>query len=326
MRTRQRPRDYYRGSPMVESDLIKELVFATLAIAVLALILAIVFSSPDEPPLTVKRTAHENPLSFAQNALAYLDGTSDISNYGPPYNNKSGSVQSLGPIAPQKWAGVQVPINPARDFVLNPLRTMAKSDPRIANALKTYSTADASQRARWEANLQKGLSAKGTRVVDGKLKVARGAYGPVLAMINGELRLGLDGALDSLLLGSSKFYQADYTRPLLFISSSEALNKLANSYNLQGDQWGVMNETGNWPGQAWLWLYTLLYQIPPYTTVWEANADLAAILTIGVLSLLLLLVPWIPGLRDIPRWLRVYRIIWRDHYRRVEGRRRERPS
>jgi hypothetical protein len=58
-------------------------------------------------------------------------------------------------------------------------------------------------------------------------------------MIKGELKLGLDGALDSLLLGSSKFYQADYTRPLLFISGSEALNKLASSYNLQGDQWGL---------------------------------------------------------------------------------------
>jgi hypothetical protein len=326
MRTRQRPQDYYRGYPMVESDLIKELTFATLAIAVLVLVLAVVFSSPDELPLTVKRVAQEAPLSFAQSTLGYLDGTSDISNYGPPYNNKSGSVQALGPIAPQKWAGVQVPINPARDFVLNPLHIMAKSDPRVASALKTYDAAGTSQRARWETNLRRGLSAKDARVVNGKLKVAPGDYGPVLAMINGELTLGLDGALDSLLLGSSRFYQSDYTRPLLFISDSDALNNLATSYNLQGDQWGVMNETGNWPGQAWLWLYTLLYQIPPYTTVWEANADLAAILTIGVLSLLLLLVPWIPGLRDIPRWLRVYRIIWRDHYRRVEGRRRERSS
>ena len=57
MRTRQRPQDYYRGYPMVESDLIKELSFATLAIAVLALVLAVVFSSPDELPLTVKPAA-----------------------------------------------------------------------------------------------------------------------------------------------------------------------------------------------------------------------------------------------------------------------------
>ena len=30
--------------------------------------------------------------------------------------------------------------------------------------------------------------------------------------------------------------------------------------HLTGEQWGVMNETGSYPGQPWLWLYTLWYQ------------------------------------------------------------------
>ena len=36
--------------------------------------------------------------------------------------------------------------------------------------------------------------------------------------------------------------------------------------NLLGSQWGMMNETGAYPGQAWLWLYTFWYQVPfgPY--------------------------------------------------------------
>ena len=28
----------------------------------------------------------------------------------------------------------------------------------------------------------------------------------------------------------------------------------------------MMNETGNYPGQAWLWLYTFWYQIPPFSS------------------------------------------------------------
>ena len=28
----------------------------------------------------------------------------------------------------------------------------------------------------------------------------------------------------------------------------------------------MMNETGNYPGQAWLWLYTFWYQVPPFST------------------------------------------------------------
>ena len=320
MRSRQSPREYYRGYPMVESDLIKELVLATLALTVLVSVLAIVFSSPDEPALTIKRTAQEDPLSFAQNTLTYLENTSDVSTYGPPYNDATGSVQSLGPIAPQRWAGVQVPLNTAKDFVIEPLRTAARTDPAVARALETYEAASPAQRSAWEANLEKALSAKGAHVADGRVKVAPGDYGPILTMVDGEVRLGSTGALDGLLLSSGGFYQSDYTKPLLFISGSSTLDNLATSYNLQGDQWGVMNETGNWPGQAWLWLYTLLYQIPPFTTVWAASADLAAMLTITLLSLLLLLVPWIPGLRSLPRWLRVYRLIWREHYRRVEGR------
>jgi len=33
------------------------------------------------------------------------------------------------------------------------------------------------------------------------------------------------------------------------------------------------------------------------------------------LSVLLILVPFIPGLRSIPRKTRIYRVIWREHYR-----------
>jgi hypothetical protein len=76
-----------------------------------------------------------------------------------------------------------------------------------------------------------------------------------------------------------------------------------------------MNETGNYPGQAWLWLYTLFYQIPPYTTAWAANIDALAVLSVSILSLLLLFLPWLPGLNRLPRALKVYRLIWRDYYR-----------
>ena len=41
----------------------------------------------------------------------------------------------------------------------------------------------------------------------------------------------------------------------------------------------------------------------------------------SVLTLALILVPFIPGLRSIPRWIPFYRLIWRDYYRQVERRR-----
>jgi hypothetical protein len=36
----------------------------------------------------------------------------------------------------------------------------------------------------------------------------------------------------------------------------------------------------------------------------------------AALTLLLMFLPFIPGLRSIPRWIPIHRLIWRDYYRR----------
>ena len=52
----------------------------------------------------------------------------------------------------------------------------------------------------------------------------------------------------------------------------------------------------------------------------SANTDLAVVGVMLLLTALLLLVPFIPGLRDIPRWIPIHKLIWRRHY--AEMRRR----
>ena len=54
---------------------------------------------------------------------------------------------------------------------------------------------------------------------------------------------------------------------------------MATADHLTGAQWGVMNETGSYPGQPWLWLYTLWYQVPGFDN--SANVDLIAIYLTG---------------------------------------------
>jgi hypothetical protein len=114
-------------------------------------------------------------------------------------------------------------------------------------------------------------------------------------------------------LSQGQFYNTNYTKPLLFIASGSYLADLAQHQHLQGNQWGMMNETGNYPGQAWLWLYTMWYQVAPMNT--STNADLEVWAIMMVLTLALILLPFIPVLRSIPRWTRVYKLIWRRHYR-----------
>jgi hypothetical protein len=117
--------------------------------------------------------------------------------------------------------------------------------------------------------------------------------------------------LDGLLLSSNHFYQTDYSKPLLFINDGGYASSLAQAQHLTGNEWGMMNETGLYPGQTWLWLYTLCYQLPPFNQV--SYGDLLVVLMMVLLTTLLMLVPFIPGLRDIPRLVPIYRLIRRGY-------------
>jgi len=87
---------------------------------------------------------------------------------GPPYNHGSASVQYLGPVSLQDLAGVTIPIDTSRDYVLQPLSTMAETDPSLAGALQQFSQAAKGQQASWEQAYGGALAkatASGGRVV-----------------------------------------------------------------------------------------------------------------------------------------------------------------
>ena len=110
-------------------DLVKEFLIALVVVSVLVAGLAVIFSSPDEKPVTVKSWSTSDPSGFAQTAVTELDGTSPLTTYGPPYNT-AGTAQSIGPFSPAHWVGVHHPIDTANDFVIAPLRTLP-DQPRL---------------------------------------------------------------------------------------------------------------------------------------------------------------------------------------------------
>ncbi len=309
---------YYREIRMVPYDLVKELALATLAVLVLVVILAIAFSSPDVPSVTVAGWAQADPIDFVTTAVSEISGSSTTAEYGPPYNHADGSVQSLWFLHPQSWAGVHIAVNPAQQFILQPLQEAASGDPALANALSTFQSAASSQQTSWLDSYTSSLA--NATVNNGQVAVSGGNYGPVPVLMSGLLTLAQNGGIDGLLLVNNRFYQTDYTRPLLFIADGGYFEGLAKDQKLTGSQWGMMNETGRYPGQTWLWLYTAWYQVPPFNKdsgflgVNSANADLAVIVLMSLLSGVLMLTPFIPGLRDIPRWIPIHRLIWRKYY------------
>ena len=305
-------------------DLVKELAIAVGVVGLLAVLLAILFSSPDEKPSTLAQWSQTLPRNFATAAVKELNGTSGTAEYGPPYNH-NGEGQHAAFLYPQKWLGVSHPIDTTNDFVLGPLATVP-NDPALHAAIDEYKAAPAATKKAWgeayakpleeyEAAEEEGKPAPSTVTTDpatGAVTVRATGTGPLPTLIAGLAALARSGGLDGSLLTSSQFFQTDYTKPLLFMADGGLLEKRAEKDHLLGDQWGMMNETGSYPGQAWLWLYALWYQVEPFKS--SENADILVMIVMGVLSLAFILIPFIPVVNRLPRWIPIYKLIWREHY------------
>jgi hypothetical protein len=295
-------------------DLVKEFVIALTVMGLLTLALSVLFSSPDAKEISLQEWANAAPGDFVATASAELDGSSGTASYGAPYVDIPGAGQHMGPIRLQEWAGVRIPVNAAQDFVIGPLRTIPSPSVELRDALSTWSSATSEQQVAWASAYTEALD----KAPDGDpANVASGDYGPVPVLTSALLAQARSGALDGPVALGSLFYQTDYTKSVLFLADGSYLEDRARAENLGGDQSGMMNETGSYPGQEWLWLYTFWYQIKPFSdesNSWGANADAIIWTIMALLSLGLVLLPYIPGLRSIPRWVPVHRLIWRQWY------------
>jgi len=287
-------------------DLVKEMVVAGVILVIVTVALAASFGSLDEKAITLQDWAKAAPFDVVATATGELAGTTDSAGYGPPYNNVADG-QKLGPLALQKWGGVRIPVDSAQDLVLTPLEA-GTPDAALKDALSTWKAATADQQTAWATAYGDALAA----TPDGDpTTVAKGDYGPVPVMASSFLALATAGGLEQLI--SPNFYGGDRTKQLLLLADGSYLEDQARARSLGGDQWGMMNEAGNYPGQVWLGMMTFWYQIPAIgnsdngdALVWGATA----IIVLGFLFL-----PFLPGLRAIPEKIPVYKLVWRDYYR-----------
>ena len=259
-------------------------------------------------------------------AVSELAGTSASATYGPPYNT-GGDGQALGPITPQKWAGVRQPVDPANDFVVGPLSSQ-QQPADVAAALSQWSAATSDQQTDWATAYDTALNDPNGANGDAT-KVASGDYGPVPTMATGLVAMASSGALDGILAAQGKFFNTDTTKQILFLGDGSYLDDAATAAHLQGNEWGMMNETGNFPGQEWLQPFSFWYQLPIFNSsattgvaaTLTANADIYILLIIAIMMLVLILLPFIPGLRSIPRWIPIHKLVWRDYYARKAAKR-----
>lgn len=301
-----------RGIPMKPYDLLREGLIVFGVIAIIIVILAITYGSPDYPTVRGQDVAQRQPIAYLKTSANILAGNSGIDGYGPPYTNDTANAQQVLGIAPANWFGVTLPIDPAQDFILKPLNRVAVLNNDVASALQTYQAASTDQQQAWLTAYLTALD--NATVTKGQVQVPDGDYGPVGTLMEGMLNLGRAGLLEGSLETNAWLpFNLDFTRSLLFFQD-DVDGSVADSLNMLGGLWGISHETGPYPGAWWLWPYTFFYQVSPLST--SDNADLQVSLIIMVLFLATLLTPYIPVVNRLPRRLGIYKLIWRDWYNR----------
>jgi hypothetical protein len=349
-RTRRHPLRTWQG-PERQYDLITEGTVAVIIVAVLCIIAAVLWGSPNGG-LTYPKGPHSpagqafsakywdanDPSDLAQTAVQELAGTSGTAGYGPPFNTTTGASQEIIGIKPAEIAkaifGLTLPINTANEFVLAPVsQLIAPYRPVVAAAVTRYKAAGgdlsagapapqvaSAQQATWLNNYAKALARPSAKFTPTSVTVPPGNYGPVPVIITAELLIAHNGSLDGYFQGSQQQLSTNTTIGTMFFSDGSLWGNIATAQGVAGDQWGVMNELWNFPGQVWLWLYSGMYQIPALNPSNNANLDLDVGLLMILFGFLLpMFAPWIPGINRIPRWIPFYKIIYRKYYHSTGG-------
>ena len=346
-RGKRHPLSTWTG-PERSYDLIAEGTIAVVFVGLLCVVAAIVFGSPDggltypkglkSPPgqaFSAKYWDTNDPLDLAQTAVNELLASTTTAGYGPPFTTTGASQEFIG-IKPAVIAkdifGLTLPINTANDFVLAPVsQLMGPLDPAVAAAVSQYKAAggDLSPGApadkvpsplqqKWLNNYAKALGRTNARVTSTSVSVPAGDYGPVPVIIEAELKLAHNGALDGYFQGSEQQLSTNTYMATMFFSDGSLWPSIASAQGVAGDQWGVMNELWNFPGQVWLWLYAGMYQIPLLNPSSNANLDLDVGLLMILFGFLLpMFAPWIPLVNRVPDWIPFYRVIYRRYYARA---------
>ena len=136
-------------------DIIKEGTIALVVIALLTVLLASLFGSPDEKQVTIKTWSNAMPIDFATTAINEMNGTTTTAGYGPPYNHAA-TGQDIGFLHLAQWVGVRIPLNTTKDFVVSPLESLPAGT-SLTPALATWNAASKAQRSAWVTTVTKEI-------------------------------------------------------------------------------------------------------------------------------------------------------------------------
>jgi hypothetical protein len=273
-------------------------LFAVAAAGVIALLAATV-GSPDWPRDSIKAVATDDPGGAVLAYTQELDGTaSSWSNVREPGFGRPDDMFVIGPVsdfAPLLGPAAQEAVATWRSASPDQQRAWASS---YHHALDGITPSDAM------GGMNAGMG--GTPSPDiGKVSGLHGNFGPVPTLVQTTLTLARDGHLDHDLLAMDPGHSFHLVNLWLY-DHPHMLNQ-ASAAGLTDDQWGMVKERGFAIGPWYLIIPNIVHVKFPHGST--GGPFVAWNLLIAVFFMFGLTL--IPGLRDLPRHLRLYRFIYR---------------
>ena len=249
---------------------------------VLAVVLAfaLLFRAPYVPPITISAIANGHPDLMALTLLNEFNSSSNTATY-------------LNTIDPYTFSTRDVYVTTPYEYYVNATGAANSEEAFLAENSDAQSAALVQAYSYFEDNgsVQQGIRSSNLIIAVASeltLMAQKGLYQPV---VQSETASGLDT-----------------TYALLFINDTGVLGSEAQQYALTTSQWGMLKVGANsWSIQYWLVPYNYLEIVTGNIPWW---GDLENGVLAFSLFLVLLLLPYIPGLRDVPDRLKLYKIFW----------------
>ncbi len=148
-------------------DLVKEACIAVGVIGLLAVVLAVLFSSPDDKPSTSRSGRASCPSTSSRPPPPSSTARAPRPTTARPTTTNRRSVQHFLFLHPQRWLGVSHPIDTAQDYVIGPLETVP-NDPTLQRALAEYRAAPEKTQKAWGEAYAKPLEEDAEAEEEGK--------------------------------------------------------------------------------------------------------------------------------------------------------------
>ena len=265
------------------------------------IVLALLAGSPNWTRATLADTDTKDPGGALLAMTMELDGTS---------------------VSWSNTAEPGMPGTPAETFVLGPVREYAPllhPHDVVGAAVTEYEQATAAQQHTWASNYhqaldsitpmsgQSGMGAMAAIQSPDYMKVdgLTGDFGPVPTIVKADLELAQGGYLDQYLAAINPGHSLHLVNICLY-DHPTMLNE-ASANGLTDDQWGMVKERGFAVGPWFLIVPAIIHvELPGGSggigfALWNLLFALIVILAL----------PLVPGLRDLPRRLKLYRLVYR---------------